>query len=262
MPNEIISKVLMQNKITEFGFCDFNVFKDHLLDCRAVSRIPDGAKSVIVALFPYKCEEDAPKNICRYASVADYHDICGKLLQSCCDDLKNMLNSNSFEWFVDNSPIREVEAAVRAGLGVKGKNGLLINPIYGSYVFIGEIVTDLNLETTNFQKICISCNKCAEMCPTGSINNNDKTNCLSAITQKKGELSLAEENLIKNSGCAWGCDICQNVCPVNMDTKLADLSEFLQSYQNEFKKNDNIEGRAFAWRGRKVIERNLELINK
>jgi len=262
MQNKKIREVLNQNRISEFGICDFNVFESRLLDCHAVSRVPIGAQSVIVALFPYKCKVEPPKNICRYATVADYHNVCGNILQSCCDDLKKMFSDNSFEWFVDNSPIREVEAAVHAGLGVKGKNGLLINPIYGSFVFIGEIVTDLELEATSFTEMCISCNRCEEMCPTGSIKSKNKTNCLSAITQKKGELEPTEVALIKSSGCVWGCDICQNVCPMNSGSKLTDIAEFLESYRCEFKQNDDIGDRAFAWRGRNVIDRNLNILNK
>jgi len=189
MLNKEITDVLSKNKIAEFGVCDFGVFENRLLDCRAVSRIQIGSQSVIVVLFPYKCRIEPPKNICRYGAVADYHGVCGNILQSCCDDFKKTFPDNNFELFIDNSPIREVEAAVRAGLGVKGKNGLLINPIYGSFVFIGEIVTDLKLEATNFSGMCIGCNKCEEMCPTGSIKSGNKTNCLSAITQKKGELT-------------------------------------------------------------------------
>jgi len=262
MPNKTIRTVLTENRISEFGICDFNVFKNRLQDCRAASRIPTGAKSIIVVLFPYKCKEETPKNICRYATVADYHIVCGNILQTCSESLKKIFRDNSFEWFIDSSPIKEVEAAVRAGLGVRGKNGLLINPTYGSFVFIGEIVTDLKLESTGFSGVCIGCNRCEEMCPTGSIKSGDKTNCLSAISQKKSELTQRQEALIRNSGCIWGCDICQNVCPMNSGSKLTDISEFLESYVYEFKQNDDIENRAFAWRGRKVIDRNLNILNK
>ena len=96
--------------------------------------------------FPYAVKDLPKRNISRYAIVADYHIVAMEMLNSISEQLMLEFPGFQFEPFVDNSPIREVHAAVLAGIGVLGKNALLIHPQYGSYVFIGEIVTDLALE--------------------------------------------------------------------------------------------------------------------
>ena len=79
---------------------------------------------------------------------------------------------------------------------------------------------------------------------------------------KKGELTEEEKELIKSSGCAWGCDICQNVCPLNKNASPTDIDEFLSSSNSNVTTDTPIEGRAFAWRGEKVIKRNLEILEE
>ena len=86
-----------------------------------------------------------------------------------------------------------------------------------------------------------------------------KSLCLSEITQKKGVLTENEEALMKACGCVWGCDICQDVCPMNKDITITPVKEFKESPVVHFSEGDEIEGRAFAWRTRKVIERNMML---
>lgn len=132
-----------------------------LLECRAKARIPQRAKSVIVCLFPYHVAEPQRRNISRYAMVEDYHIVAGNMLKAACERLKSAFPENEFVFFTDNSPIREVSSAVRAGLGVLGKNGLLIHPKYGSFVFIGEIVTDLTVPGAKANGMCIGCGRCA-----------------------------------------------------------------------------------------------------
>ena len=118
-----------------------------LLECRALSRIPKEAKTVFVCGFPYYVGEFPERNLSRYAIVPDYHKVAGELLENVCSRLREAF-PGEFQWFADNSPIREVDAAVRAGLGVLGKNGLLLHPEYGSWLFLGTIVTDLPAELT------------------------------------------------------------------------------------------------------------------
>ena len=170
---------------------------------------------------------------------------------------------NPFEYFCDNSPVNEVNAAVLCGLGVKGKNGLLINEKYGSFCFIGEIVTDVKLNySVPKTEGCLNCGLCVKMCPGGALSGNcvDKTKCLSDITQRKGELCEEHISMIKNSGCVWGCDICQDVCRMNKNISVTPVREFSESAVVRFCQGDSIEGRAFSWRTRKVIERNLEYL--
>ncbi len=239
------------------GVCAFSEIKDKLLPCRNLSLIPKGAKSVILFTFPYKVKENAPQNVCRYAAVPDYHEVCKEMLDGYCKILSEKYGGYSFVPFIDNSPIPEVLAGAVAGLGVMGKNGLLITKDYGSFVFVGEIVTDLDVKTKNQYAECENCGLCEKICPVGL----DKEKCLSALTQKKGELTKEEQKLIKQSECLWGCDICAEICPMNKSKGLTQIKPFVKGYRDCYQENEDITGRAYAWRGEKVIKRNLKIVN-
>ena len=253
-----LSEILKEFNIEFFGFCPFSALEQGLFQNAAAKKIPSNSKTVITFLFPYKVKEKRPENISRYASVGDYHLVCGEMLKNISNLLKKRYENFAFEPFIDNSPINEVKAGVLSGLGVLGKNRLLINKKYGSFCFIGEIITDYEIQTVNeVNTSCINCNACINSCPSGFLNDNSP--CLSSITQKKAPLLENEKTLIKNSGVIWGCDICQEVCPMNKNKELTPIKAFLESYKNEYKKGDDIKGRAFEWRGEKVILRNFEL---
>ena len=257
---EILNEILEKSGIENFGFCDFSLLENNLIECAAKSRLPENSKSVITFLFPYKIKKEKPKNISRYAAVEDYHKVCSKILEKICFNLKENFKENEFSFFIDNSPIKEVKAAVYSGLGVLGKNGLLINEKYGSYCFIGEIVTNLKIQNVeNNITNCIGCDICIKNCPSGFLG--DKNNkCLSAITQQKKSLTYDEEKLIKKSGCIWGCDICQEVCPMNKNKEFTEIKEFINSYRDEYDENEDIKNRAYEWRGQKVIKRNFDIL--
>ena len=247
-----------------FGFCSFKSIENNLIKCRALSRIPQNPKTVIVCLFPYNLGEEKyiGSDISKYAVVPDYHDVVTELLNKACNRLKENYPDEEFIPFTDNSPIPEVRAAVIASLGVKGKNGLLINKDYGSWVFIGSIVTTKKYSFyENIITECIGCNKCINSCPTGSITENgiNIATCLSDITQRKGELTEEQQKIIIDSGCIWGCDICQNVCPMNQNIKINPLKAFTADVRLKADA-ENLDGRAYAWRGKKTIERNIKII--
>ncbi len=252
------------NDFLPWGVCKYQDFKDSLIECRAKARIPENARSIIVYLFPYYLGQESYKgiNISKYAVSEDYHSVVGEFLQKAINDLKEQYPENIFEAFCDNSPIPEVKAAVMSGLGVKGKNGLLINKKYGSFCFIGEIVTDLEIESTKAETgNCLECGNCIRNCPDGALGPVfKKEKCLSHLTQEKGELSERTAQLICQTGCIWGCDICQNNCPMNKNIAVTPIKEFLLTAKSSYKFGDSMEKRAYSWRGRKVIERNLEIM--
>lgn len=257
---DFLAQIFKNNGIEFYGFCLFSSLKNELFECAAKKRLPENSATVITMLFPYKVLKDKPYNISRYAAVEDYHFVCSKLLEKIKAELKEKYKNYSFEYFIDNSPINEVKAAALSGLGVIGKNKLLINEKYGSFCFIGEIVTDYKIQTVdNIITNCINCDKCINACPSGFLS--DKNNkCLSAVTQQKAELSEKEIKLIKENKTVWGCDICQDVCPMNKNSAITPFEAFKNSYRNEYTENEDIKNRAYAWRGEKVIKRNLKIM--
>lgn len=257
-------KEIIKNYCDFFGFCSFGILKDKLIDCRAKSRIPENTKTVITLLFPYYLGEAAYErlNVSRYAAVSDYHTVANKYLNEICIKLKEKYPENEFVFFADNSPIPEVFAAAKSGLGMIGKNGLFINEKYGSWVFIGEILTDLEIPTEDREiRTCPDCGKCKNACPTGVLKEEkfDPDKCLSHITQKKGEIPEEYRQMMKELGCAWGCDECQKACPFNVNAEKTTIREFIENFRPFVTEDIPIEGKAFAWRGEKVIKRNLEI---
>ncbi|MBS5137803.1 MAG: epoxyqueuosine reductase [Clostridium sp.] len=265
---EIASKILSGKEAFPFGICSFEQILP-CLECRAKQRIPQDAASVLVCLFPYYTGEHKERNISRYAMVTDYHMIAGEYLNRFCKALQEVFPQNQFEPFTDNSPIREVSAAFHAGLGRRGKNGLILHPKYGSYVFIGEVVTDLVLQpdqTLNPGE-CIGCRKCQNVCPQGALQSDGSVcleRCRSHITQKKGELTDWEIGQIQDGGLIWGCDICNDVCPMNQEAKvLTPVPEFLESTVAVLDAQIAerlLKTRAYNYRGKKTILRNIQLL--
>lgn len=232
-----------------------------------------GGKSAIVCLFPYFCG-DGEGNLSLYARSLDYHLVIKEKLSPVCDFICTLAPEAECQIFADIGPEVDRRLAYEAGLGFYGKNKMLINDDYGSYFFIGYILCDLDLTPdTPLQKACIGCNRCIESCPGGALGESfDINKCASHISQKKGDLTESEIAILKKSGLVFGCDTCQRVCPHNNITpkpmeeftkdlidniNLSDLEslsnrEFMKKYKN----------RAFSWRGKGVLERNINLIEE
>jgi epoxyqueuosine reductase QueG len=245
-----------------YGVCDFGELSDHLIACRAMARVPKEAKSVIVCLFPYRFREDETRELSYYACVPDYHLAAGAVLEQLADNLQAAYPENAFVPFTDNSPIPEVYAAARAGLGMIGDHRLLIHPTFGSYVFIGEIVTDLQLPAANADVCyCEHCGACSAACPGNCLPGDNRDTCVSAVSQKKGELTAAEAALLKAGGLVWGCDRCQEACPHNLSASTAPHPCFTD-YTPALLPPDHpqFSTRAYAWRGKTVPYRNQELL--
>ena len=252
-----ITDISKANGIKNVGFCAFDSVREHLLECRAKSRLPQNAKTIIIFAFPYKIKDEAPQYLSRYAAVTDYHIVVGNVLKSTCENLKQKYPHNHFEWFCDNSPIPEVHTAAMAGIGVKGDNGLLITKDYGSFVFLGEIVTDLEIACENNYAECNHCGNCKNTCPV----ELNKENCLSNLSQKK-KLTDGEFEILRKNKILWGCDICGHACPLNKNAKNTDIPEFISGYRDEYIIGEDTSNRPYTWRGEGVIKRNYENIIK
>ena len=150
------------------------------------------------------------------------------------DKICSSCNFKDYKIFCDTGLCIDRKLALNASLGFLGKNSMLINEKYGSYFFISYALLHEDLDKTKntAQKMCIGCNKCIKSCPGGAIKDGGKINinkCISHITQKKGELYLKEKSLIKKGGLAFGCDICQDVCPHNKDIEKTKIDLFLKN---------------------------------
>lgn len=257
-----MKNVLERYNLAAFGMVSFQHL--NIFDVRSRQRIPQNAKTAIAIIFPYYNKNAFKGNISAYCAVEDYHIVGMKQLKSICTDLKECYPEYTFEPFVDASPIDEVDMAVKAGLGTKGKNTLLITPKWGSFVFIGEIITDMEAETDFYPpKSCAGCGLCQKMCPGGAITEQgvDKTRCASHISQKKGELTDAEIAILKKAKTVFGCDICQKVCPHNRNIQ-EEKNLFSENIVNTVERSTVAQiykARAFGFRGLKTLERNLDI---
>ncbi|MBQ3133609.1 MAG: epoxyqueuosine reductase [Clostridia bacterium] len=246
------------------GLCPFEAIAEGLLPCRAASRLPQTPQTVLCVLFPYRFAGEKPQNLSRYAAVPDYHTVAGAVLEEIARSLRESDPTGVYEAFMDNSPLPEVRVAVAAGLGVRGDNGLFYSHEYGSFVFIGAIVTDRAVGATAHPPVsCPHCGACASVCPTAALSaaGVDRARCLSAITQKKGELTTEQAAALCHAGSAWGCDICQEICPLNRQATVAPHPCFT-AYRPTLTIDDleDLHDKAYGWRGRAVVERNLRLL--
>ena len=191
------------------------------------------AKSVIsVALnyYPHELQRTDAPQISKYAYGQDYHEVIKQKLFK----LQNRINEvvpNNARAFTDSAPVMDKTWAVRAGLGWKGKNGNIINPKLGSFIFLGELITDLELDynETEVKSKCGTCTKCIDACPTQAIyapGKVDGSRCLSyhTIERKSETIDSAIIPLLSNR--AYGCDLCQDACPWNKKCTATEVPEF------------------------------------
>ncbi len=200
------------------------------------SRIVEGGRCAVVVLDSYYRRDPTPPTsaaldspaagagvprpkIARYARGTDYHSVIGARLARLADFLR--LNGASIARpYVDAGPVPERELAQRAGLGWIGKNTMLIRPGAGSFTFIGAVLTDLELEPDQpfSSDRCGSCTRCLDACPTDAFvapRVLDATRCISYLTiEYKGEIPSPLAGRLE--GWAFGCDICNEVCPWNL----------------------------------------------
>jgi len=169
--------------------------------------------------------------VSRYAWGDDYHDVIGARLHSLLSWIKETIPGAEGKVCVDIQPVMDKAWAVRAGLGWLGKHTNVITPEYGSWVFIGELLLNLELEydTEQIEDHCGSCTLCIDACPTGAITEPyvlDSNKCISYMTieLRAEEIPAAvKENL---DGWLYGCDICQDVCPWNRFERVTDEARF------------------------------------
>lgn len=190
------------------------------------------AKTVISVALSYLTDpsdqadpSDTPRGqVARFSQGLDYHSVMhARLARLAC------MIPGETRAFCDTGPISDRDVAVRAGIGSRGKNTCVYVREYGSWVVLGELLTDLALEPDepSDRDVCGECEICMKACPTGAIcapYTVDASRCLSQVTQMKAGIPIPLRARL--GARIYGCDTCQSVCPLNKDAKSGNLEEF------------------------------------
>lgn len=192
-----------------------------------------GAKTVISLLINYypdhlQTDTEAPK-ISKYAYGEDYHHVIKGRLKQLLEEMQAELGDFHARVFTDSAPVLDKAWAARSGLGWIGKNSNLINKNSGSFFFVAEIITDLEVEPDGpIKDYCGTCTRCIDECPTGAIGEPyvvDGSKCISYFTiELKEAIPVTYKDKFEN--WAFGCDICQDVCPWNRFSTPHTIQEF------------------------------------
>jgi len=196
-------------------------------------KLVPGAKSVVSLLYNYFPEKDLAKQhgykLAKYAYGKDYHDVIKEKLREFLARVRVEIGDIDGRVFVDSAPVMERQWAQLAGIGWLGKNGLLLNKQQGSFLFIAELIIDLELDyDIPATDHCGTCTKCIDACPTEAIIEAgviDGSKCISYYTiELKAEIPITEKNPFEN--WVFGCDICQDVCPWNRFSQMHKEPDF------------------------------------
>ena len=227
---------------------------------------------------PLTDESETRGKFCRASWGEDYHKVLKEKLRKLDQFIKLLVPRAETLMMVDKGPLSDRAVAVRAGLGWIGKNGSLITKEFGSFVYLGEILTNLPLKPDNQRanNLCGGCKECLNACPMQAIIEDKSTincqKCLAFNTLTKGHLEDALKGKIAEQKYLYGCDICQLVCPYNKDKNNDWHREFLPDYElinpvlekviklsnKQFK--DIFGHMSGSWRGKKNLQRNAVLI--
>ncbi len=272
---DMLKKLFAEEKISSVGVLPFSVCRcrrPDIIERRGISA--EEIRSAILFLIPYYVKDAEKGNISLYARSGDYHFYSDALFERLIPALEAHYGGRFFG-FADKSPIEENVAASMAGLGRLGDNYMLIHEYYGSFVFIGELLSTLPAETLGWDgrieepSRCHHCGACKRACPM-AIEGRE---CLSSLTQRKGALTEEDSAYLKRYNSAWGCDLCQLACPLNR----AVIAEGRETPIDFFHKDriptltaELLEGmsvadfkrRAFSWRGKATLLRNLQILSE
>lgn len=201
---------------------------------------------------------------------SDYHIVLKDRMKKLIGEIEKIIDF-SYKYFVDTGPLIDRELAKKSGIGYYGKNCSIINDEYGSFIFIGYILTDLDIKISPIlvEGKCSDCNICIKSCPTGALEGPYRFNpkkCISYLTQTKDKIPYELRTKMGNK--IYGCDTCQLVCPKNKDIKIGNHEEFLpketKGYMN-IEELLSISNRQFkekygfmsgSWRGKNILKRN------
>ncbi len=255
-------------------------FEEPDLDKRITPALPSSQPTSLIAIAvaypskmvnPPKSEPGANRGIlARSAWGRDYHHVLREAMSKLENFIKERVPNAVIESMVDTGALVDRAVAQRAGIGFSGKNCLTISPKWGSWIYLGEMVTNIPFPPdTPVTEDCGECTKCIDACPTGALVGPGQLNaqrCVSFLTQTKG--LLEEDQMIKIGNRLYGCDTCQIVCPKNKGKSWDHNRELLPNPEiakplllpildlsnREFK--EKFGESAAAWRGKKPMQRN------
>ena len=192
------------------------------------TKLVDDAKTVVSLIYNYFPENKLPESpdsikLAKYAYGEDYHLVIREKLTAFLEELREEIGEINGRSFVDSAPVMERQWAQKAGLGWLGKNSLLLNREMGSFFFLAELIIDLDVtpDTPLAKDFCGTCTACIDACPTDAIVENgviDGSRCISYLTIELKD-AIPAEFKGKMENWAFGCDICQDVCPWNRFSK-------------------------------------------
>ncbi|MDX9970521.1 MAG: tRNA epoxyqueuosine(34) reductase QueG [Candidatus Gracilibacteria bacterium] len=254
------------------------VYMENASPRKDISEILPGVKTIITLATSYNSEEKplTPGNlkIAKYAHGRDYHKFIKKRLKDLESFLRILFPEINTRSFVDAVPLLERSFAKKSGLGIIGKNSCLITKEFGSFVFLSEILCDINLGKDKLSNqdrdfgICGACSLCIDSCPVKAIISPgviDATRCIAYHTiENKGEIPQELGEKIRDSKYLFGCDICQKVCPHNAFkpySKDLEITKKIAGDQIEISKIENIkteEGFAEIFKGSPLMRAKLK----
>ncbi|MEB2773818.1 tRNA epoxyqueuosine(34) reductase QueG [Algoriphagus sp. D3-2-R+10] len=199
------------------------------------TKLVEGAKTVVSLVYNYYPEEKLPERksdikLAKYAYGEDYHFVIRDKLNQFLEILRDEIGEIDGRGFVDSAPVMERQWAQKAGLGWLGKNSLLLNREMGSFFFLAELIIDLEVapDSPLTKDYCGTCTACIDACPTDAIIDNgviDGSRCVSYLTIELKD-AIPDEFKGKMENWAFGCDICQDVCPWNRFSKPHQETQF------------------------------------
>lgn len=249
---------------------DMNYLSNYLDIRKDPKLLLEGAESIICCAFSFRPQiwrDESLPRIAMYAYGDDYHDVLRTHLNSAVEKLRNRMGG---EWriCIDTAPVLERYHAIRSGLGIRGRNGMVIIPAHGSYCFLAEIVTTIPIQlltasdpcsgihtlpaseqnpakdTLSHEHFdatiaCIDCGRCVEACPGGALSGDgtlDSNRCISYLSiEHRGDWEgegLAVMQTPAGRHTLYGCDICLRVCPHNQPkNELQPLSATLPEFK-------------------------------
>lgn len=251
-------------------------FEEENIDLRIHPNLHlEEGKSIIAIGISYNVDNKTVENpklkgsLSRASWGLDYHQVLERKMEELIEEIKKVQKFN-YKYFVDKGPLIDREIAKQAGMGWYGKNCSIINNDFGSFFFIGYILTDLELEEDEaIKEECGDCTLCIQGCPVGAIEDNyiiNANKCIAFLTQTKDKIPYELREKIGTK--IYGCDTCQLICPKNKGVSrgknqnflphdtggVIDIDELIFISNEDFKKKyGSMSG---SWRGKNILRRN------